>query len=116
METALYLDTARMGTLCPAARQACQAFLELLASEGCSPAFETFLREGFEAWPASLCARFAGLSTWNGLGGFMKTLRQLTSAPASLDVFLTNRTSHLLRLAARVLFRRCKTVLITDLE
>src|SRR5205807_505924 len=80
------------------------------------PAFEAFLREGIEAWPAPLRERYAGLADWHGLPAFTGALRALTSTPAPLDVFLTNRTSHLMRLAARLLFRRCRAVLITDLE
>ena len=45
-ETSLYLDTARMGVISPAAERAGQAFLSLTGSEGCSPCFEAFLREG----------------------------------------------------------------------
>ena len=56
-ETALYLDTARMGAISPAAARAGQAFLSLAGTEGCSPCFEAFLREGIAAWPLPLQQR-----------------------------------------------------------
>ncbi len=116
MNTALYLDTARMGTMCPAAQEACQAYFGLAASEGCSPCFETFLREGFDAWPASLRNRFGGLSAWPGLSRFDHYVGTATGLREMPKVLLAGRTANLMRLAARLLFRSCRRVLTTDLE
>ncbi|GEM_PF-5148933 len=115
MNTALYLDTARMGAICPTAREACQAYLALTASEGCSTCFESLFRDGFDAWPMPLRARYAGLATWPGLTRFKDHVRAVTISDMP-EVLIANRTSHLTRLAARCLFRVCQRVLTTDLE
>lgn len=116
MNTHLYLDTARMGAMCPPAREACQAYLALTASEGCSPCFESFFREGFDDWPSSVRERYAGLHAWPGLSRFKDQIRAVTGFPDMQDVLMANRTSNLMRIAARCLFRICGRVLTTDLE
>lgn len=116
MTTNLYLDTARMGAMCPPANEACQAYLALAASEGCSSCFESFFRDGFDDWPASLRERYAGLHAWPGLSRFKDQIRAVTSFPDMQDVLMANRTSNLMRLAARCLFRICGRVITTDLE
>src|SRR5437763_7973436 len=103
--TQLYLDTARMGALCPAAQRASRAVLSLLAAEGCSPCFENFLWEGVRSLPSPHRKRRQALADWQGLAAFKDQLRALVRAPQRLPVLLANRTSHLTRLAARVLFR-----------
>lgn len=116
MNTHLYLDTARMGAMCPPARDACQAYIALTASEGCSTCFESLLRDGFDAWPSSLREQYTGLSAWPGLTQFKNHVRAATTFPDMQDVLTANRTSNLMRLAARCLFRICERVLTTDLE
>ena len=111
MNTDLYLDTARMGAICPAAKEACEAYLALTASQGCSPCFESCLRDAFDDWPAPLRERYIGLSTWPGLTGFKNRVRTVTSFPGMPNVLMANRTSNLMRLAARCLFRICRRVL-----
>jgi len=89
METTLYLDTARMGALCPR-RGGLPGFPGTPGCGGMFASFEAFLREGIDVWPDSLRERYAGLSDWHGLHAFMETLQGLTHAPAPLDVLLTN--------------------------
>src|SRR5438477_11465049 len=98
--TRLYLDTARMGALCPAAQRASRAVLSLLAAEGCSPCFESFLWEEVRSLPSLHRKRRQGLADWQGLPAFKDQLRSLVRAPHCLPVLLANRTGHLLRLAA----------------
>ncbi len=115
-ETALYLDTARMGMISPVAERAGQAFLSLAGREGCSPCFEAFLHEGTAAWPLSLRERYPGLADWRGLASFKGMVRTFAEIVNPCEVLLANRTAHLMRLAARLLFHSRKRVLTTDLE
>ncbi len=116
MATSLYLDTARLGPISPRAQRASIAFARLAAKEGCSAHFEDFLYQGIEAWPAFLRERYRGLSDWHGIKGLKDSLRTLVKTLPDLPVLLANRSSQLMRLAARLLFHRCRNVLVTDLE
>src|SRR5713101_1691644 len=116
MTTTLYLDTARLGRMLPQAQAANIAFTNLAGEVGCSVRFEDLLYRGFDAWEASLQQRYGGLSSWQGLSGLKESLRALTGAGPKLPVFLASRTAELMRLSARLLFRKCKRVLLSDLE
>ena len=54
MASTLYLDTARLGRMCPEAQAADHDFARLAGEEGCSLYFEQFLRWGYMALPQSL--------------------------------------------------------------
>src|SRR5438552_10660327 len=105
-----------MGPIAPAAERAGQAFLSLAGSEGCSACFEAFLREGTAAWPVPLRERYPGLAGWPGLASFKGMVRSVAGLAHPCEVLLANRTAHLMRLAARLLFHSRKRVLTTDLE
>ena len=62
----LYLDTARLGQMCPEAQAADRDFARLAGEEGCSLYFEEFLRCGFTVLGAASRRRFAGLAAWAG--------------------------------------------------
>jgi len=112
MRTTLYLDTARLGRMTPRAQQALCAFGQLCGEQGASAAFDDVLIRGSDTWQAL----YPGLSDWTGLAGLHRSLRLLTSFPPATDLLLANRSAQLMRLAARVLFRRCERVLHTDLD
>lgn len=116
MSTQLYLDTARLGRMNLRAHRAHQDFLRLCRDEGGSGHVEELLRLGTEAWPDSLRRRFAALADWEGVGGLKRSLRELSGTGPDTLVFLAQRSSQLMRLAARALFRRCQRVMHTDLE
>jgi hypothetical protein len=116
MATTLYLDTARLGRMSPRAQAASAALLKLATDVGCSVQFEDLLYRGFQAWDPALQQSYRGLSNWQGLYALKDSLQALTGAQPKLPVFLANRTAELMRLAARLLFRRCKRVLLSDLE
>src|SRR3954452_2927794 len=59
---------------------------------------------------------YPGLGSWPGLVPFRGVLRAFAGLDATCEVLLANRTSHLMRLAARLLFLSRKRVLTTDLE
>jgi hypothetical protein len=116
MMTNLYLDTARFGLMGPSVCQAQIDFLRFCAEEGASACAEDFLLHGPGAWPAPLRYRYPGLAAWQGVASLKESLRRLVGAPADTPLFLANRSAQLMKLAARALFRRCQSVLHTDLE
>ncbi len=116
MPPLLYLDTARLGPMSPAARDAQLDFVRLSAEEPSSLYFEQFLRDGFRTWPDSYQRRFPGLCTWSGIAGLKQAIRQLAGAPDEWQVLLANRSLSLVELAARAMFRVCRNVLATDLS
>ena len=116
MHTHLYLDTARLGRMCPEAQAADRDFARLASEEGCSLYFEHFLRWGYTALPPSLTRRYPGLAFWAGVTGFKNDLKTVLCLPRNRRVLVANRSAQLVRLAARVLCRRCENILLTDME
>lgn len=113
--TQLYLDTARLGRMSLQAQQAHMDFTRLAGEEGGSLFYERFLREGADDWSPSIRCAFPGLTCWRGLAALKEDLRTLTGADADLPVLMVNRSSQLMSFAARLLFQRCRNVLVTDL-
>lgn len=116
MRPLLYLDTARLGQMTPAAKDAQLDFVRLSAEEPSSLYFEEFLRGGYSAWPDSYQRRFPGLRTWHGVAALKQSLRQLAGAPDEWPVLLASRSLSLFHLAASSMFRVCRNVLTTDLS
>lgn len=115
MTAPLYLDTARIGRMSPGAGRTCRDLIRLAGDEGGSPRFDRLLRHGSGAWPAAVRRRYPGLGGWRGVGPLKRSLRGLVGSPPDLPVLLANRSAELMRLAARLLFLRSRTVLTTDL-
>jgi aspartate aminotransferase-like enzyme len=99
----------------PSAQRAMQDFVRFAGENGGTLYFETLLKNGWEAWPFGLQARFAGLHHWKGVGELKQSLRHVAGAVEDVPVLLAARTAKLVELAARTLFRSCKRVLLTDL-
>jgi selenocysteine lyase/cysteine desulfurase len=116
MEPLLYLDTARLGLMRPKVSEALHSLTQFASIEGLSCRFDAFLYGGFEAWPPTYQARFSGLSDWQGIAEFKNSLRDLVGIPHDTPVFLASRSTSLMKIAARILFQRCRKVLVTDLE
>jgi hypothetical protein len=112
----LYLDTARLGQMSTAAKDAQLDFVRLSAEEPSSLYFEEFLRGGFSAWPTCYQNRFPGLRTWKGVSGLKIAIRNLVNADDHWQTLLANRSLSLVRLASSCMFRTCRNVLITDLS
>lgn len=110
----LYLDTARLGQMSPSTRDTYLDFVRLTAEEPSSLYFEEFLQHGFEAWPGSYQNRFPALEAWHGVAGLKHSLARLVGQPRDCRVLLANRSAQLMKLTARLLFRRCRNVLVTD--
>ena len=111
-----YLDTARLGQMTPAAKDAQLDFVRLSAEEPSSLYFEQFLRDGFSAWPTFYQERFPGLHTWTGVSGLKHSIRQLVDAPDDWQVLLASRSLSLVNLASSCMFRVCRNLLDTDLS
>ena len=112
----LYLDTARLGPMVPTARQASLDFVRLTAEEPSSLYFEEFLRHGFSAWPEHYQNRFPGLASWQGVGDLKKSITRAFALPSDRRVLLANRSAELMKLAAKALFRRCRNILVSDIN
>jgi selenocysteine lyase/cysteine desulfurase len=63
-------------------------------------------------WPSATFSRLAG---WKGIVHLKSDAKRLAGARHASRLLLTNRTSQLMRFAARLLFGPCRNVLITDL-
>ncbi len=116
MAPLLYLDTARLGQMTPAAKDAQLDFVRFSAEEPSSLYFEEFLRDGFSAWPSHYQERFPGLRTWTGVAGLKHSIRQLVDAPDDWQVLLASRSLALVQFASTCMFRVCRNVLATDLS
>jgi hypothetical protein len=116
MYTRLYLDTARLGRMCPEAQAADRDFARFASEEGCSLYFEHFLRWGYTALPPSLARRYLSLSFWAGVTAFKNDLKTVLCLPRQRKVLIANRSAQLVRLAARLLCQRCENILVTDTE
>ena len=115
MPSTLYLDAARMGQMTPSAQWALQDFVRVAGDEGCTLYFERFFKEGFSAWPASFQTRFPGLRSWGGIVELKKTLAGYVGLAPESRTLLAGRSTNLMKLAARLLFRGGLPVLVTDL-
>lgn len=115
MSELLYLDTARLGQMSPSARRASVDFARFASEYGCSLYLNQFLENGFDAWPAALRDQFPGLQDWHGVTPLKERLRLLAEARSDANVLIAARSASLMKIGARLLFARCRRVLITDL-
>lgn len=113
--TRLYLDTARLGLMSRSAQQAHRDFVRFCGEEGCSLYFDQLLCDGFHTWPGRLRHQYSGMRHWRSVAELKQCLRQGAGVGDHRRVFLANRSAQLMRLAARLLFQRCRRVLVTDL-
>ena len=116
MKIPLYLDTARLGLMAPNVQEAMHSLAQLASIDGLSSRFDDFLHGGYHAWPISLQKQYPGLSDWRGVQELKKALRELVGLSNEKPVFLASRSISLMKVAARLLFQRCRRVLVTDLE
>ena len=110
-----YLDTARIGQMCPAAQAADRDFAYLAGEEGCSLYFEEFLWGGWTALAPRIRERYPGLYDWSGVTALKQDLKTLLALPRGREVLLANRSAQLVRLAVRLLCTRCQNILVTDM-
>lgn len=111
----LYLDTARLGQMSPAAQLAQQDFARFVGEVGGAIQIDDLLRDGFENCAASVQRRYPGLNSWHGLTKFKAALGKLVAADPSSPTYVAARSAELMKLAARLLSCLCRNILITDL-
>ncbi len=110
----LYLDTARMGQMSSLAYHASIDLARFASEHSCTLYFTQLLQEGFSSWPSALRTQYPGLSNWEGVYKFRENLRQLAEASRKSEVLFASRPASLMKIAARLLARSCRHVLITD--
>jgi len=115
MSTCLYLDTARLGQMCPEAQRADRDFARLAGEEAGSLYYDDFLRSGFFSLPPSLRRRYPGLADWSGVAALKSRIKTALGLPRARPLLLANRSAVLVRLACRSLYHRCENVLVTDM-
>lgn len=115
MPDLLYLDTARLGRMSPAAQRAQHDYVTLASEEGASAYFERFAQHGLAACSSEMRNRYSGLVHWQGVAELKRSLRILAGHRPDLPVLLAHRSAQLMKLTARVLFLTCRNVLVTDL-
>lgn len=113
--TQLYLDTARLGQMSQRAQRMLFDFTRLAGEEGGSLLFERFLQNGSDFWSAAFRTRFPSLAHWHGVASLKEDLRALAGSDPHLPVLMVNRSTQLMKFAARLLFQRCQNVAVTDL-
>ena len=115
MSTCLYLDTARLGQMCPEAQRADLDFARLAGEEAGSLYYDLFLRAGFFSLPPDLRSRYPGLADWSGVPALKSRIKTALGLPRGRPLLLANRSAVLVRMACRALCRRCENVLVTDM-
>ena len=115
MYTCLYLDTARLGPMCPEAQRADRDFARLAGEEAGSLYADHFISTGFFSLPPSLRCRYPGLVDWSGISSLKARIRAALGLSRGCSIFLANRSAELVRLAGRCLSERCESILVTDM-
>ena len=67
-----------------------------------------------KAAPARWLDCYPGLQHWQGIHDLKAAVRRIAAAPATHGVALASRSSVLMRAAAKLMFRVCNKVLVTD--
>ncbi|WP_425400388.1 aminotransferase class V-fold PLP-dependent enzyme [Aeoliella sp.] len=90
-------------------------FSRFVGEVGASILFTDFLWHGLEACPAELAERFPALLAWKGVTALKQELCNLTTLPTRTRALLAGRSAQLMKMAATLLYRPCRNVLVTDL-
>ena len=110
-----YLDTARLGRMCPGARLAERDFGWLVGRLGSSLYLERFLTYGFSSLPERYRRRVSHLKCWRGIHCFQQDLAEFVGQPRECASHLFGQSSSMIRFAAECMFARANRVLVTDL-
>jgi hypothetical protein len=92
------------------------ALTRFAGAEGLSSRFDDLLVGGAAALPPPAARAYGGLADWSGVAGLKQSLRELAGTHPDSPCLLAGRSAQLMRLAARLLFLRCRRVLVSDLE
>jgi aspartate aminotransferase-like enzyme len=115
MPSTLYLDAARMGQMAPSTQWALHDFVRLAGEEGCTLYLERFFRGGFKALSPAHQDHYPGLRCWGGIHELNSTLADFAGLPVGARSLIAGRSTSLMKLAAKLLFRSSKRVLVTNL-
>ncbi len=115
MVASIYLDTARLGKMTPGAQDVHHDFSRLAGEVGASIQLTDFLWQGHESVSQALLDRFPSLEAWKGVAQLKKALCSLTTLPNRSRALIAGRSAQLMKLAATLLYRPCRNVLVTDL-
>jgi selenocysteine lyase/cysteine desulfurase len=115
LNMSLYLDTARLGQMCPESQRADRDFARLAGEEAGSLYYDFLLRAGFLSLPPTLRRLYSGLRGWSGVRSLKKHVQLALGFSSKRQLYLASRTAQLVRLASRVLCRQCENILVTDM-
>ncbi|MDC0936279.1 aminotransferase class V-fold PLP-dependent enzyme [Pirellulales bacterium] len=114
MAARVYLDTARMGRVSPAAMSIQTDYLRFAAARGCPEALLNLMKNGGDAWPECRRRCFPDLATWRGVDPLKRRLREIIGAESDASMLLASRPQTLMKLASHLLFRAAETVATAD--
>jgi hypothetical protein len=100
----------------PAAQRASRDFAGLAGEVGAAIQFDRFLQHGLKACPPAMQSRYSGLADWQGVAALKQSLCDLVKLETGLPVLLAGRSVQLMKLAAILLCRRCRNILVTDAD
>lgn len=115
MNRLLYLDTARLGQMSPTAQRAQADFARYAGEVGAAISLDEFLQQGASATSPEFLDRYPGLASWQGVATLKHSLRRLAGLEDQLPMLLAARSAQLMKLAAILLCRSCRNILISDL-
>ena len=92
------------------------AFVRLAGEGDLTLYFSEWLNGGMGALPDGLRRRFPALSAWKGIKHLKRDLKRLAGAQPESRVLVAHRSAQLMKLAAMLMFGRCRNVLTTDLS
>ncbi len=98
--------------------RACRAsidFARLACEHGSTLYSDDFFRFGSASLSDASRERYPGLRDWQGPQQLSRQLSQLMGVPSVDQILFASRSASLMKCAAKLLFRRCRNVLITDL-
>ena len=115
MNEILYLDTARLGQVSPSASLAINDALRLNKAFGASMYLDDLLKFGHESLPKEIVKNYLGLTSWNGIERLKREVAEFVFPTCDAKTLIASRTASLVRLGVKMLFARCRNVLVTDL-
>ncbi len=114
LDEVLYLDTARLGKIANGAQRALTDVLRFNKAYGASTYFDDLLFGGHQQLKSP--NDFRGLRSWNGIENLRTDFKHLVFGKETGEAVFASRSSSLMALASKMVFSRCRNVLVTDLN
>ncbi len=99
----------------PGAQRTLHDFSRFAGNLGASVHFEDLLWHGVDELPSSIRGAYPGLTDWRGIAALKDSLRNYVQLPSQARVLFASRSAQLMKLAATLLCRPCRNILVTDL-